>query len=103
MNTTYDKPRAIRYSARRNAKPISFFIAAPKARTVCLTGDFNDWNPTSHPMQQREGGWWYLQVPLTHGHHLYQFLVDGESMLDPQASGVSRNERDDEASLIAVS
>ena len=103
MNLTYKTPADMRYSAKKMTKPISFFFAAPKAKSVCLTGDFNRWDPTSHPMQQREDGWWYLQVPLTHGHHLYQFVVDGEPTLDPHASGIKRNERDEPASLIAVS
>ena len=33
----------------------------------------------------------------------YQFLVDGEPMLDPRANGVARNTRNERASLIAVS
>jgi len=42
MSLTYMMPVAIRYSAKKMAKPISFFLAAPKAKSVCLTGDFND-------------------------------------------------------------
>jgi hypothetical protein len=48
-------------------------------------------------------GWWFIQVPLTHGHHQYRFVVDGKPMLDPHAAGVARNERNEEVSLVAVS
>jgi len=48
-------------------------------------------------------GWWIAQVELGHGHHQYQFLVDGQPMLDPHATGVVRTERDERVSLIAVS
>ncbi len=85
------------------AKPISFFCFAPEAKSVLLIGDFNHWNPTANPMQRRPDGWWSLQVPLTHGHHQYQFLVDGTPTLDPYATGVMRNERYAQVSLIAVS
>ena len=85
------------------AKPINFFCFAPAAKSVLLIGDFNHWNPTANPMQRRPDGWWSLQVPLTHGHHQYQFLVDGTPTLDPYATGVTRNERYAQVSLIAVS
>ena len=92
-----------RYSAKSMAKPINFFFAAPEAEAVCLMGDFNGWNPISHPMERRQDGWWSLQVPLTHGHHQYLFVVDGTPTLDPHATGVAHNERYRSVSLIAVS
>ena len=33
---------------------------APNAQQLYLTGDFNDWNQTSHPMKRLEGGEWEL-------------------------------------------
>src|SRR5512142_1273277 len=77
-----------RYSARKMAKPVNFVCVAPGAKTVQLSGDFNGWNPVSHPMQKQPNGAWFLQVQLHHGHHQYRFLVDGTPMLDPQAQGV---------------
>ena len=103
MNTMYEQLKTKRYSAKQMAKPISFFCSAPKAKSVCLSGEFNDWNPASHPMRQREDGWWHLQVPLTHGHHLYHFVVDGKPTLDPRGAGVKRNEHNQVASVMAVS
>jgi 1,4-alpha-glucan branching enzyme len=103
MNATLEAPISKPYSARNMAKPISFYCAAPQAESVYLMGDFNDWNPLSHPMQRRIDGWWFLQVPLTHGHHQYQFLVDGTPTLDPHATGTARNERYSEVSVIGVS
>ena len=85
------------------AKPINFFCMAPDAEAVSVIGDFNDWRPNAHPMQRQTDGSWQLQVPLYHGHHHYQFLVDGQSMLDPRAMGIARNEKNERVSLIAVS
>jgi 1,4-alpha-glucan branching enzyme len=85
------------------AKPISFFCVAPDADTVYLMGDFNGWDPFSHPMEKQLDGAWFLQVPLSHGHHCYQFLVDGRATLDPKASGITRNPWNERVSLIAVS
>jgi hypothetical protein len=42
-------------------------------------------------------------LELTHGHHQYLFLVDGQPVLDPKASGIARNDRNERVSLIAVS
>ena len=92
-----------RYSARNMAKPTNFFCAAPEAQSVAVVGDFNDWRPHVHPMQQQADGSWHLQIALNHGHHHYAFLVDGKPVLDPRAMGVARNEKNERVSLIAVS
>jgi len=70
---------------------------------VHLVGDFNQWNPSSHPMRRQVDGCWFLQVMVTHGHHEYLFLVDGQPKLDPRAAGTTRNELQEEVSLVAVS
>lgn len=92
-----------RYSAKKMAKPVNFVCQAPEARQVSLQGDFNSWNPESHPMERRPDGAWFLQVQLHHGHHQYRFLVDGQPVLDPKANGVARDPKGERASLIAVS
>lgn len=33
---------------------------APSAHQLYLTGEFNDWNPTSHPLKRLEGGNWEI-------------------------------------------
>jgi 1,4-alpha-glucan branching enzyme len=92
-----------RYSARKMAKPINFVCLAPDAHKVFLLGDFNDWDPSSHPMKKQPDGAWQAQVPLTHGHHHYRFLVDGKPILDPRAQGVARDHTGQKVSLMAVS
>jgi hypothetical protein len=54
-------------------------------------------------MKRQPDGGWTAQVPLTHGHHHYQFLVDGVPTLDPRAQGMARNEKNEKVSLIPVS
>lgn len=91
------------YSGKSFANPINFFCVAPDAKEVYIAGDFNEWNPTSHPMQRSPDGNWLVQVLLPHGHHRYWFLVDGKPTLDPRAQGVSRNEKNERVSLMSVS
>lgn len=92
-----------RYSASNTGKPVNFFCTAPQAQSVFLVGDFNQWNPKAAPMKRQPDGNWLTQVTLKHGHHRYLFLVDGAPVLDPRAQGVSRNEKNERVSLLAVS
>ena len=92
-----------RYSAKKNIKPVHFLCHAPQAKEVALVGDFNGWNPMANRMQRQLDGSWTAEVELHHGHHHYLFRVDDELMLDPQASGIARNARNERVSLVAVS
>ena len=103
MNAVLERSATARYSAKNMSKPINFYYSRPDARSVSLIGDFNGWDPNSLPMQRRVDGWWSIQVPLTHGHHHYLFLVDGAPTLDPRSRGTVQVEGYSKASLIAVS
>jgi hypothetical protein len=54
-------------------------------------------------MRRQVDGCWFVQMQLTHGHHRYRFLVDGQPVLDPRGAGIARNEQNERVSLIAVS
>jgi 1,4-alpha-glucan branching enzyme len=88
------------YSAKNSLKPVNFYCAAPHARAVEITGDFNHWDPL--PMQRTLDGWWFIRLELCHGHHQYRFTVDGKPQLDPHATGSSFDEQNERVSLIAV-
>ena len=91
------------YSARRQQHHVTFFCDAPGAESVTLEGDFNGWDPSATPMRRTPDGRWMASLELHHGHHRYLFLVDGTPTLDPNGSGVARNDRNERVSLIAVS
>jgi 1,4-alpha-glucan branching enzyme len=82
---------------------VSFCCAAPRADSVYLIGDFNAWDHTSDPMDRRADGSWFLRVQLGRGRHYYQFLVDTEAVLDPQAMYLLLEDRHEKVSLIALS
>ena len=43
---------------------VHFAVWAPNARSVSVTGDFNDWDTRTHPMRRRgPGGVWELFIP----------------------------------------
>lgn len=96
-------PPANRCAAKNMAMLVNFVCVAPQAKAVYITGDFNDWHPTSHPLSRQDAGAWQLDLPLDHGHRCYRFLVDGKPMLDPKAQGIARNHQGEKVSLVAVS
>jgi 1,4-alpha-glucan branching enzyme len=81
---------------------ITFRCQAAQAAEVFLIGDFNHWDATAHPMHSQSDGSWFLQVPLPGGRHYYQFLVDGEPMLDPQAMYFTLKDRQERVSFIGL-
>ena len=103
LDTIPERPAESPYSAKRMLKPVHFYYSNRQAKAVSLVGDFNHWNPMTHPMRQRPDGWWFAEVPLTHGHHQYLFLVDGVPMVDPRASGSVCIEPFKKVSVLAVS
>jgi len=92
-----------RYSAKQNLHRANFFCDAPEAQGVALIGDFNNWNPFANPMVRQPDGRWMASVELTHGYHEYLFLVDGKPVLDPNATGKTRNVLNHPVSLLAIS
>ena len=92
-----------RCSARQTRHHVGFFCDAPQAKSVSLVGDFNGWDSAATPMQRTPDGRWMASLELNHGHHRYLFLVDGEPMLDPSATGIARDDHNNGVSLIAVS
>ena len=91
------------YSAKHALHHVNFFCDAPGASHVCLVGDFNRWNMAATPMLRTPDGRWMASLELHHGHHRYLFVADGKPKLDPNATGIVRNERNERVSLIAVS
>ncbi|MBI3881201.1 MAG: glycoside hydrolase family 13 [Verrucomicrobia bacterium] len=86
-----------------NTRAMNFICNAPLAKSVSLVGDFNNWNAGAHRLKLMSDGAWLLSVELRHGHHRYAFLVDGALTLDPFAHGVTRSDKGERVSLIAVS
>ncbi|MDB6015969.1 MAG: hypothetical protein JWR19_458 [Pedosphaera sp.] len=54
-------------------------------------------------MERMQDGCWTVSLELTHGYHHYLFLVDGQPVLDPNATGIGRNTHGERVSLVAVS
>ncbi len=61
-------------------------MAAPKAASVQLVGDFTHWDEEPINMQKGAEGVWSTTVELPPGSHTYRFLVDGQWQDDPQCA-----------------
>jgi 1,4-alpha-glucan branching enzyme len=56
-----------------------FAVWAPNAAGVCVSGDFNHWNTTQHPMRTRgNSGVWELFIPDVGDGAAYKFAIRSE-------------------------
>ncbi len=57
-------------------KGVLFRVWAPRARAVSVVGDFNNWMPAAHPMQNlSKTGVWQCFVPGLEEYDLYKYCV----------------------------
>ncbi len=52
-----------------------FAVWAPNAKSIAVIGDFNKWNPGSHPMFSSDSGIWTLFVPDIKEHTVYKYQI----------------------------
>lgn len=98
------KPGQQRYSAKNQSRVVNFtYLPLTPTTNVSIIGDFNAWQPDANPMKRMPDGAWSASIALHHGHHRYQFLVDGKPVNDPRAQGMARNDKNERVSLVAVS
>jgi len=76
---------------------------APNANALYLTGDFNGWDRTSHPLEQKEMGQWEIFLPrkeykktFTHGSKVKVHVVSEEGSMDRIPLYVRRAVQDDD-------
>jgi 1,4-alpha-glucan branching enzyme len=74
--------RKVKKSAPKRRR-IEFSLDMPDAQQVILMGDFNRWDPKTHPMRRDVDGVWRKIVMIFPGRYEYRFWVDGEWHNDP--------------------
>lgn len=58
-------------------------VAAPEAQSVCIVGNFNDWNIHANPMKKMKNGDYATKLDLEPGReHQFRYLVDGSKWLN---------------------
>jgi len=79
-----------------------FAIEAPGAKSVYVTGSFNDWSLDDSCRLREVEGKWRVDIPLKPGFYKYQFIVDGVWKEDPNNARRERNSFGDINSLVEV-
>lgn len=79
---------ALRDAIQNNLAPrtrVAFFcVGYPNAKSISITGDFNNWNSEDTPMQKLPDGSWFAELIMSSGQTIkYNFLVDGVQRPDP--------------------
>jgi len=87
---------------RGQRRRVTFTLAAPGARDVCLAGSFNNWNINSHHMKLNGDGLWTKTVIIPPGKYEYKYLVGGEWWHDPKNQDVCYNNHGSLNSIIIV-
>lgn len=82
--------------------PARFSYDAASAKSVFVTGSFNDWSLDDHCRLKQVNEKWEAVIALKPGVYKYQFIVDGVWKEDPRNPNKERNSFGDINSLIEV-
>jgi len=82
--------------------PTRFAIDVSGAKSVYVTGSFNDWSLDDSCRLEKVDGQWRVDIPLKSGFYKYQFIVDGVWKEDPVNPRRERNSFGDINSLVEV-
>lgn len=80
----------------------TFYLNAPQAKTVYVTGDFNNWTVDESLRMIKDNDQWKLTVPLKSGCYHYRFVVDGIWQEDPGNPKFEKNPFGELDSLIEI-
>ncbi len=80
----------------------TFSFEASGAKSVYVTGSFNDWSLEESCRMKNDNGRWSVQLNLKPGSHKYQFIVDGKWHEDPRNPLKEKNSFGEINSLIEV-
>jgi 1,4-alpha-glucan branching enzyme len=83
--------------------PVRFEFNHPTAKSVCVAGTFNQWQPEAKAMHATGGGHWLKETVLEPGTYEYRLVVDGEWMADPRAEHCVANPFGGRNSVLNVS
>ena len=62
---------------------VKFIYRGPDGHNVYLVGDFNNWDPFMHKMDEIRPGYYQCSLKLMPGNHFYYFVSNGLKILDP--------------------
>ena len=98
-----DNKLNIFYGVRQLSDAVMFVTLYPRANSVQIAGDFNNWQPTKTPLVKVGGdGVWQTKIKLPMGKHRYRFVVDGKWQQDPYNGSTELNPFGEMNSIVHV-
>ena len=87
-----DRPARVAVSPEIHREgSVTFFFQTLPDRAVSVAGDFNNWDPFWHRMQETKPGQYHLTVRMPPGQHFYYYIVNGQRVLDPINQDTARD------------
>ncbi len=72
------------YGVNQVKDAVVFVTLYPRAASVQVAGDFNNWQPEQTPMLKvGDSGVWQTEINLSPGRYRYRLVVDGQWQQDP--------------------
>lgn len=91
------------YGVNQVSDAVMFVTLYPRANSVQIAGDFNNWQPEATSMERiGVNGTWRTQMDLPKGRYLYRLVVDGQWQQDPYNENMEMNPYGDYNSVLEV-
>jgi chromosome partitioning protein len=91
------------YGVSQIQDAVVFVTLYPRAQSVAIAGDFNNWQPAGTPMQRvGDSGVWQTKLKLPNGIYRYRLVVDGQWQQDPYNERSEMNPYGDYNSVLEV-
>ncbi|OQA03089.1 MAG: Sporulation initiation inhibitor protein Soj [Planctomycetes bacterium ADurb.Bin401] len=90
------------YGVRQFDKSVRFVTLYPRAKSVQIAGDFNNWQPQQTALTPSKDGKWELALELAPGKYRYRMVVDGQWQQDPYNGNVEANPYGEYNSILEV-
>lgn len=103
FSTTQQIKDLMEIMATSKERAVRFEVHADQDSKVFIAGSFNNWDPTSHPMEYRPNkGVFRAYLLLEEGTYEYKFVVNGVWQADPKCPERVTNENGDINSVVRV-
>lgn len=90
------------FGSHREQDGVYFRVWAPNAKSICLVGDFNEWQSGKHPMLKITNSVWEIKLPDFKAGSLYKYRIetnDGKILMKADPYGFHMEVRPNTATV----